>query len=52
MVQDEEYDVDPAWILTILCCCSRLAVTWEESEHHQWDPSLLKKVFSSLLLLF
>ena len=52
MILDAKYDVGPVWILTILCCCSHPVVTWEETEHRQWDPSLLKRVFSSLLLLF
>ena len=31
--------------------CSRPAVTWEETEPRQWDPSLPKRVYSSLSLL-
>ena len=51
MMQDVEYDVDPARILTILFCCSRPAVTWEETERRQLDPSLPKRVCLSLSLL-
>ena len=29
------HDVDPARRLTILCCCSCPAVTWEETERRQ-----------------
>ena len=54
MMRDVEYDVGPAQILTILFCCNRPVVTWEETERHQWDPSLPKnkRVYSSLSLLF
>ena len=51
-MRDVEYNVGPAQILTIFCCCSRPAETWEGTERRQWDPSLLKRVFSSLSLLF
>ena len=50
-MQDVEYDVRPARILTILCCCSCPALTLEGTERRQWDPSLLKRVCSSLSLL-
>ena len=44
MMLDVKYDVGPGWILTILCCCSCPVVTWEGTEHHQWDLSLLKRI--------
>ena len=48
MMLDVKYDVGPARILTILCCCSRPVVTWEGTERRQWDQSLLKRICSSL----
>ena len=49
---DVKYDVGPARILTMLCCCNRSVVTWEETERRQWDLSLLKRISLSLSLLF
>ena len=39
-----EYDVGPAQIPTILCCCSHPAVTWEKTERLQWNPFFPKRV--------
>ena len=51
MMLDVKYDVDPARILTLLCCCIRPVVTWEETERRKWDLSLLKRIWSLLSLL-
>ena len=51
MMLDVKYDVGPARILTVLCCCSRPVVTWEGTKRRKWDLSLLKRIWSSLSLL-
>ena len=35
MMLDVKYDVGPARILTILCCCTRPVATWERTECRQ-----------------